>query len=165
MSTASGDSPAPTEEIYADMGIRRLTALDERCMPILTSTNFAVLSTLSKSGDPHGAPMWIDSDGTDLLVNTETYRAWAKNLARDPRVASVIVNNENPYEYLSIHGRAQEPEAKGAQEHADKLAKRYLGIDKYPHSDRPRRIIRIAPVRIAHIHPPTGGILEETLES
>jgi PPOX class probable F420-dependent enzyme len=159
-----GEPDGATEAIYADMGMRRTTGIDDRHLPLLTSTNFVVVSTLGASGAPHGAPMWVDTDGTDLLLNTETYRVWAKNLARDPRVSCVIMDNGNPYQYLLVRGRARAPESEGAQEHADKLAKRYLGIDKYPHAGRPRKIIRVVPEHVAFIHPPTGGVLEQTLD-
>lgn len=149
---------------HADMAIRRLDALDDRCVALLTTTNFVVLSTLSASGSPHASPTWVDTDGAHILLNTEGDRVWPRNLARDPRVACVVLNHENPYEYVSISGRALPAEEVGASEHADRLAKRYLGLDVYPHAGRSRVIIRIVPERVVHIYPPDGGVLDETLQ-
>jgi hypothetical protein len=44
-----------------------------------------------------------------------------------------IVDPDNPYRYLEIRGRVAEITEHGANEHIDKLAKKYLGVDKYPY--------------------------------
>ena len=40
---------------------------------------------------------------------------------------------DNPYRYLEIRGRVVEITEQGADDHIDKLAKKYLGVDKYPY--------------------------------
>ncbi|MCI0530127.1 MAG: PPOX class F420-dependent oxidoreductase, partial [Nitrospira sp.] len=73
-----------------------------------------------------------------------------KNLRRDPRVAVSIINAENPYQEIMIRGRVVEMTYDGADAHIDRLAKKYLGIDKYPYR-RPgeqRVIVKIAPERV-----------------
>src|SRR2546430_13106047 len=44
-----------------------------------------------------------------------------------------IIDPENPYRYLEIRGKVVEITEQGADAHIDKLAKKYLGLDKYPH--------------------------------
>ena len=39
---------------------------------------------------------------------------------------------ENPYRYLGIEGKVAEVTKNGADAHIDKMAKKYLGMDKYP---------------------------------
>ena len=56
-----------------------------------------------------------------------------KNVRRDPRIALAIVDPDNPYRYLEIRGRVVEITEQGADDHIDKLAKKYLGVDKYPY--------------------------------
>ena len=43
---------------------------------------------------------------------------------------------------------------KEAEDHADKLAKKYLGIDKYPRRapDEVRILLKIKPEKIFHMH-------------
>jgi hypothetical protein len=48
-------------------------------------------------------------------------------------VALAIVDPENPYRYLEIRGRVVEITEQGADAYIDKLAKKYLGVDKYPY--------------------------------
>ena len=50
-----------------------------------------------------------------------------------------------PYSYLQVRGRAEFVE-EGADEHIDKMAKKYLGKDEYPFRkpDEQRIIVRVA---------------------
>jgi hypothetical protein len=54
---------------------------------------------------------------------------------------------------VSIRGIATEQTNEGADEHIDKLAKKYLGIDKYPmrSPNEKRIIIKIKPEKIFYI--------------
>src|SRR3977135_4490042 len=94
---------------------------------------FANLATLNADGSPQVTPVWVDFDGTHVLVNTAKGRVKTKNLEREPRVALSIADPENPYRYLGIQGRVTGMTESGADEHIDKMAKKYLGKDKYPY--------------------------------
>ena len=48
------------------------------------------------------------------------------------RVALAIVDPDNPYRYLEIRGKVVDITEKGADEHINSLAKKYLGKDVYP---------------------------------
>ena len=50
------------------------------------------------------------------------------------RVSLALIDPENPYRYLEIRGRVVEITEEGADEHINKMAKKYLGVDKYPYS-------------------------------
>ena len=39
---------------------------------------------------------------------------------------------ENPYRHVSIRGRVTDITEQGADQHIDKLAKKYLDADRYP---------------------------------
>jgi PPOX class probable F420-dependent enzyme len=67
------------------------------------------------------------------VVNTAKGRQKDKNMRRDPRVAIAIIDPENPYRYVEIRGRVAEIVEQGADAHIDKMAKKYLGVDKYPY--------------------------------
>ena len=68
-----------------------------------------------------------------MLFNSAKGRQKDKNVRRDPRVALAIVDPDNPYRYLEIRGRVVEITEEGADAHIDKMAKKYLGVDKYPY--------------------------------
>ena len=123
---------------------------------LLEGKNFAFVATLMKDGAPQITPTWIDLEDNIILVNTAEGRVKHKNVSRDPRVAVSIVDEKNPYSMITIRGRVVEQTTIGADEHIDKLAKKYLGVDKYPfRSPTEKRIIlKIKPENIFHMKPP-----------
>lgn len=112
---------------------------------------FAHLATTMRDGRPQVTPVWIDFDGVHVLVNSATGRVKDKNLRRDNRVALAVIDPDNPYRYLAISGEVVEITRSGADDHIDKLAKKYLGQDKYPYH-RPgeaRVLYKIRPSRVS----------------
>jgi len=93
---------------------------------------FAGLVTLMPDGSPQITPVWIDFDGQHVLVNTAAGRRKDKNLQRDGRVALMLVDPDNPYRYLEVRGSVAERTHDGADDHINKMAKKYLGKDIYP---------------------------------
>ena len=91
-----------------------------------------------------------------VLINTARGRVKEKNIRRDNRIALSIYDQENPYNMVTIRGKVTELTEEGADEHIDKLAKKYFGFDKYPNrSPGERRIIlKIQPEKIFHMQPP-----------
>jgi PPOX class probable F420-dependent enzyme len=106
--------------------------IPESHVDLFSKKAFAHLVTLMPSGAPQVTPVWVDYDGHHVLINTAEGRQKDKNLQRDPRVAFSILDPENPYRYLEVRGRIAERSLKGADQHIDAMAKKYLGKDKYP---------------------------------
>src|ERR671938_13066 len=97
--------------------------------------NFAFLATLMKDGTPHVTPTWVDVDKSSntILINTAKGRIKHKNISRDPRVGVSVVDSTNPYHMVSVRGKVIEQiNGKEADNHIDKMAKKYMGKDKYP---------------------------------
>ena len=117
---------------------------------ILTKPAFANLATLNPDGSPQVTPVWVDFDGSHVIVNTARGRVKAKNLAREPRVALSIADPENPYRYLGIQGRVVEMTEQGGDAHIDKMAKKYLGKDSYParKAGEVRIVVKIEPDKV-----------------
>ncbi len=118
---------------------------------LFTKKSFAHLATIMADGRPQVTPVWIDFDGTDVLVNSATGRVKDNNLRRDKRVALSILDPDNPYRYMAILGQVVEITQAGADAHIDRLAKKYLGLEKYPYH-RPgeaRVIYKIRPERVS----------------
>jgi len=126
--------------------------LDSGVLVLLEGKNFASFVTLMKDGSPHVAPTWIDHQGDTILVNTAKGRVKEKNVINDPRVAISIYDEDNPYHMATIRGRVVEITTNGADEHIDKLAKRYLGLDKYPGRapGEQRILLKIIPEKVYH---------------
>jgi PPOX class probable F420-dependent enzyme len=127
--------------------------LTESAIGLFKGKNFAFVASLMNDGAPQITPVWIDYDGQFFLVNTAEGRTKQKNFARDPRIALSIFDQNNPYNMVSIRGRVVDQTTNGADEHIDKLAKKYLGVDKYPFrsSGEKRIILKIKPEKVFHL--------------
>ena len=110
-----------------------MAAIPEKFHDLLEKKAFAQLATLMPDGSPHVAPVWFEYDGTHILVNTAKGRVKDKNMQRDPRVGIDIMDPDNPYRHVSIRGRVADVTEKGADEHINKLSKKYIGQDVYPY--------------------------------
>jgi PPOX class probable F420-dependent enzyme len=110
-------------DIISDGAVRKL----------FEGKNFVYVASLMKDGSPHVAPTWVDIDNGTLLVNTAVGRVKQKNISRDGRVALAIADHDNPYNMVTIRGKViDQITGQEAEEHIDKLAKKYIGKDKYP---------------------------------
>jgi PPOX class probable F420-dependent enzyme len=126
-------------------------SIPDKYRDLFTKRAFASLATLMPDGSPQVTPVWVDLEGDLVLVNTARGRQKDKNMRRDPRVAMAIIDPENPYRYLEIRGRIAEITEEGADAHIDKMAKKYLGADKYPYRQpsETRVIFKIQPERVS----------------
>lgn len=120
--------------------------LSEEELALLREPQIAAVTTLNADGSPQTTPVWIDTDGEAVLFNTAEGRVKHRNLSRDPRVSILVVDKANDYRWLSIRGRA-EFVREGADDHIDRLAKKYLGVDSYPMrtEDEVRVTVRVVP--------------------
>jgi PPOX class probable F420-dependent enzyme len=130
-----------------------MSRMTEPVIWLLKGKNFAHLSTLMNDGSPQVTPTWIDldEDSSSILISTVEGRIKHKNVSRDPRVA----DENNPYNMVLIRGRVIEQIKEGAVEHTDRLAKKYLGVDKYPFPTpiEKRIILKIKPEHMFHQQP------------
>lgn len=94
---------------------------------------FGHLATLMPNGTPQTSPVWIDFDNTHVLVNSARGRRKDKNMRQRPQVALSIQDPDDAYRYLEVRGHVVEITEQGAEEHIDRLAKKYLGQDRYPY--------------------------------
>ena len=128
---------------------------DPRIRKLFEDKNFVFLSSLMKDGSPHVTPTWVDIENGNILINTAIGRIKQKNISRDPSVALAIADQNNPYDMVTIRGKVIEQiSGDPAEEHIDKLAKKYIDKDKYPgRSPGEKRILlKIKPERIFHMH-------------
>jgi len=112
---------------------------------------FANLATLMPDGTPQVTPVWCDFDGQHVLINTAVGRMKDRNLQRDPRTSMSILDPDNPYRYLEVRGTVVERTLSGADEHIDKMAKKYMGVERYPgrQPGEVRVIYKIKPERFS----------------
>lgn len=114
---AASAAPATIPESYRDLLERPITV---------------ALATLLPGGQPQVTPVWVDYDGTYVIVNTVKNRRKYKDMQANPRVTVLAIDPQNPYRYLEVRGRVTRLTEDGADASIDKLAKKYLGVDTYP---------------------------------
>jgi PPOX class probable F420-dependent enzyme len=107
-------------------------AIPEKYRDLFDKKAFANLATIMPDGTPQVTPVWVDYDGEHILVNSARGRQKDKNMERNSSVALSIMDPENPYRYLEVRGRVAKITEDGAEDHIDKMAKKYIGQDKYP---------------------------------
>jgi len=122
-------------------------AIPDKFKDLLDQPTFANLATIMPDGTPHVTPVWFDFDGQNILVNTAKGRVKDRNMRRNRSVALSIMDPRNPYRYLQVRGTVTEITEKGADAHIDKLAQKYLNMDKYPNRapGEVRVLYRISP--------------------
>lgn len=99
---------------------------------ILTKKTFVHLATMMKDGTPQSSPVWVDVEGDHIVVNSAKGRVKDRNMRANENVAVSATDPDNPYRALMIQGRVVKITEEGADEHIDKMAKKYLDKDKYP---------------------------------
>ena len=125
-----------------------MARLTDEDVVLLNEPVLAHLAVIDTDGAPHVTPVWVDTDGEYILMNTAKGRAKYENLLRDPRVAGSVVARDDDWRTLCVQGTAELVD-EGADAHIDKLAKKYLGQDEYPFRQpgEERVIVRVSPTR------------------
>lgn len=118
---------------------------------MLKGKHFWHLATIGPTGAPQSTPIWADTDGTHVVVNTTLGRAKDRNMRADGRVALSSFDFSNPYGFVEIQGRVVEiVEGQPAEDGIDDLSEKYLGERPYPYrkEDERRVIFKVAPTAI-----------------
>lgn len=125
--------------------------IPEEFMDLIQEPAFANLATVMKDGSPHVTPVWFDFDGECVRVNSARGRVKDRNMRNHPKVALSIVDPKNPYRYLEIRGSVSAITEEGADAHIDRLAKKYLKVESYPHRSptEVRVLYRITPEHVS----------------
>jgi PPOX class probable F420-dependent enzyme len=107
-------------------------SIPDKYKDLFNKVAFAHLATLMPDGRPQVTPVWVDLDGSYIRVNSAKGRVKDKNMRRNKRVALSITDPDNPYRYLAVQGEVVGVTEKGADDHINAFAKKYLGKDQYP---------------------------------
>lgn len=129
-----------------------MAEIPDEAKALLDAPEFATIATLMPDGQPHLSVVWVERDGDELLVSTIKGRRKHLNLERDPRVAVLVNPKEKPYSYVEVRGAATMTE-EGGRELIDRLAHKYMGIDRYTFddgTDNLRVVVRITPTKVVY---------------
>jgi PPOX class probable F420-dependent enzyme len=128
------------------------TLKDPSVRELLEKPNHAVVSTHNPDGSIESTIVWVAPENGHIAVNSAIGRKWPENLQRDPRVTVLVRDEDNPYDFVEIRGKA-EATTEGADDHINELSKKFIGKDEYPFRQPGEERIKfvIEPEQVRHV--------------
>ncbi len=127
----AGPSSSGSKERRVRTGRGTAVKLPEELLTLLRQPSTCYLATTMADGSPQLTQTWVDTDGEHVLINSVQSHLKTRNIERDPRVAVAVSHPGNPSRYFQVRGRVLDVTTKGAVDHIESLAQRYLGTP-YP---------------------------------
>ena len=109
----------------------RTSTLSPEVRDFLATRCYVHLATLMADGSPQVSPVWAETDGDLIVVNSAAGRVKDKNIKRDARVALSATHPDDPFKALMIRGRVVKVTEEGAEAGIDRLARKYIGGERY----------------------------------
>jgi PPOX class probable F420-dependent enzyme len=124
--------------------------LDADTVRLAKGKNLATVVTLMPDGQPQALLTWIDTDGDNILVNTEPQRQRGKNIRRDARVTVLLHSDSDPWDWSEVRGHVVKTiDGQQARDHIDELSRKYVGRDYgNPIGPQGRVIYVVAPDKV-----------------
>jgi PPOX class probable F420-dependent enzyme len=133
-----------------------LADLPPAALALLDGPVTATLACLNANGTIHQSPVWVDTDGGHILLNTVRGRLKDRNLRSRPSVSLMFVDPADPYRWMSIQGDVADvideddpQDGHAATESINAMSAKYLGETTYPlrdqHTTEVRALFRIQP--------------------
>ncbi len=131
--------------------------LEGRPREIIAAKNYAHVAIPRADGTVQTVIVWAHTDGSNVQLNSAEGRGWPQNLRRAGVATVTVMDDNNPYDWVSVVGRLVEDTHDGADEQIDAFAKKYLGVDSYPYRKPSEQRIKLtlAPERV-HYNAPQG---------
>jgi len=129
--------------------------LEGRAREILEAPNCVVVSVPRRDVSVQSVVVWADLDGDNVRLNSAIGRRWPANLQRARRATVLAMNSSDPYEWVSVEAELIAASTDGADEHIDRLAKKYRGLDSYQNRKPGERRISftLRPTRVTYRPP------------
>lgn len=89
------------------------------------------LVTIMPDGQPQATPIWIDYDGTHLIVNTARGRQKDKNMHKNAKVTILAIDPANPYHWVEVRGHVVDEDESTGLDVINALSKKYRGVEDY----------------------------------
>lgn len=143
----------------------KISDLPEVHLDLIEKPVTGALATVDAQGNPQTTPVWVDTDGEHINLNSKKGRLKDRNLRERSRLSLLLISPENPYHWIEVKGEVAEvideddPERGHlATESIDGLSEQYLGDRPYPLRDpsgETRALYRVRPVQILTFGPVT----------
>ncbi len=112
--------------------------------------SFAYLATSMPDGTPQVTPVWFNTDGEHILLNSVKGRIKDRNMRARPQIAVALHSQDNPYHYIQLRGMIVEITEDGARQHINDLSYKYTGNPEWKlnNPDEIRVTYRLLPEKI-----------------
>jgi PPOX class probable F420-dependent enzyme len=89
--------------------------------------SIAFLATLMPDGSPQLTPVWFNTAGEYLLINSAKGRVKDRNMRARPQVAVSIMAMDDMYRYIQLRGKVVEIDEESGADHIHALSQKYRG--------------------------------------
>src|SRR3954451_13013428 len=103
---------------------------------VLAKPNPAIVGTVTPGGKPNTVATWYVWEDGRALVNMDEGRRRVEFLRRYPHVSLTVLDGQEWYRHITLHGRAQLQEDPDLTD-IDRIARHYTG-EPYPQRERGR---------------------------
>jgi len=97
---------------------------------LLASRIPARLAYVALDGTPRVVPIWFHWDGRELVLGTPPKAPKLRALAKNPKVALTIDDNNFPHKVLMVRGTARLQSVDGIASEYALAAERYFGVEQ-----------------------------------
>lgn len=98
---------------------------------VLAAPRPAICAVVLSDGRPNATPIWIDLDGDDIVFTTWHESVKARVLAREPHVSLCIQDDQPPFGFVTIQGKATvSDDLDAVKMWAARLGGRYMGAER-----------------------------------
>jgi PPOX class probable F420-dependent enzyme len=111
--------------------------LPEDLQAVLRKPNPAVIGTVRPDGTPNTVATWYLWEDGRALVNMDEGRRRLDYLRQDPRVSLTVLDGDEWYRHITLHGRVSALEDDEGLRDIDRIATHYTG-GRYAGRDRGR---------------------------
>jgi PPOX class probable F420-dependent enzyme len=109
-----------------------------------------VMATKREDGSIQLNPIWFELREGYFIVNSNTRRAWPRNLQREKEATLLLVDPDLPDRYVQVRGKLVDVTPDPKVEVIDRLARRYTGQKFRELEPGEERItLRIEPVKVS----------------
>jgi PPOX class probable F420-dependent enzyme len=111
-----------------------MAELPDRVRGTLAAPHVWSLATVNPDGSPQATVVWVHPRDDRIIVNSALGRKKARNIARESRVALCWHDPTPGVDHsIAIQGRVVDTiHGDEAEQDADRLAGKYMGVDVYP---------------------------------
>lgn len=111
---------------------------------LLTTDVVATIAAHRPDGSIAQYQMWVDYDGTHVMVSSAVGSQKARNWELNPQVSVSVVDRADPWRFVVVRGRVMERKPDRNLAHIDRTSQRYVGAP-YRRRTLDREIFLIRP--------------------